>query len=307
MNRRIGVNANRIAGLVICLVVMLVFSSASAEAQGPSDEVILPVPILPSSYDELEETSEYMIGYFAVQIIWVESEEYPWTESDMDITRVRIEEGLNWWRDLDSRADLDFVYIETLVRLPFNALDVPYTEWFQAVTNEMGFTEHWYVELMKLNMRRRDTFGSDWSTTVVALSQYGRTLEGWHAAAFRGGPAMFMTRFGISSHIVAHEFGHINWALDQYYSSRMPCYARSGVLGIENQNSEYGDCVIDVPSIMKHSWSGYARKTVDWYARGQIGWHDYDCDGLFAPVDPEFNYVCRQLYFPMLVARMRSL
>lgn len=85
---------------------------------------------------------------------------------------------------------------------------------------------------------------------------------------------------------IAHELGHIYGALDQTRSARVACTARSGVLGVETQNSDQPGCLLREDSIMKNLDYSYAHGIVDRYALGQMGAGDSDGDGLVDPRDP---------------------
>ena len=82
--------------------------------------------------------------------------------------------------------------------------------------------------------------------------------------------------------VIAHETGHIFYALDQYYNAHQQCTKISGYLGVENQNSAYpyGACTSNVDSIMRSQISPYTDGALDTYARQQVGWKDADSDGI---------------------------
>jgi hypothetical protein len=64
---------------------------------------------------------------------------------------------------------------------------------------------------------------------------------------------------------------------------------------MENQNSQYGDCISNEPSIMRgHTWP-YTNGQVDEYARGQIGWRDSDGDGILDPVDTALSITSSEI------------
>jgi hypothetical protein len=85
--------------------------------------------------------------------------------------------------------------------------------------------------------------------------------------------------------VAAHEMGHIFYALDQYPDALQPCTMRSGYLSVENQNSGYSSCALNVSSIMRNPMIAYPGKAIDPYAAGQVGWRD--SDGILDPLDVE--------------------
>jgi hypothetical protein len=88
--------------------------------------------------------------------------------------------------------------------------------------------------------------------------------------------------------VTAHEIGHVFRALDQYALAGVACDHRAGYLNVKNGNSLVGDgCESDESSIMRGGISPYANRSIDQYARGQIGWWDSDGDGVLDPVDAE--------------------
>jgi hypothetical protein len=85
--------------------------------------------------------------------------------------------------------------------------------------------------------------------------------------------------------ITAHETGHIFYALDQYSNAYQSCSIRSGYLDVENQNSQYGSCSMNMNSIMRGQVYPFSVNAIDPYAAGQIGWRDTDGDNIFDPLD----------------------
>ncbi|RMF31919.1 MAG: hypothetical protein D6759_09310 [Chloroflexi bacterium] len=85
--------------------------------------------------------------------------------------------------------------------------------------------------------------------------------------------------------VLAHEIGHIFRALDQYAAAGIACDVSSGYLNVETQNSQAGQCAMDLPSIMRGGIFPFLSGAIDPYARGQIGWWDTDEDGILDPVD----------------------
>jgi hypothetical protein len=159
-----------------------------------------------------------------------------------------------------------------------------------------GYTgSSYFDQVRKHNDALRQTYGTNWAFTIFVVDSSNdsdrRFSDGYFAYAYLGGPFTVMTygNNGYGPHnmdaVAAHEIGHIFLALDQYSSAYQPCTRKSGYLGVENQNSQYGSCTSNVTSIMRGQVWPYQSQVIDQYARGQLGWRDSDGDGILDPVD----------------------
>lgn len=254
------------------------------------------------------ETSEYLIGRVAVSIILpasdgsVDPSTEDWTPEERELVLEEITAALDWWAELEPRAQLTFVYDDGAadpVPTSYEPISRPYRDqsfWITEVMAEKGYTATSYFDQVRLyNHDLRQTYDTDWAFTIFVVDSShdddNRFSDGYFAYAYLGGPFAVMTTGcnGYGPHnldaVVAHEVGHLFFALDQYYSAQQACTLRSGYLGVENQNSQYGDCILDQPSIMRGHISPYRNGVIDKYARGQLGWWDSDGDGIFDPVD----------------------
>ncbi len=114
--------------------------------------------------------------------------------------------------------------------------------------------------------------------------------SGHFAYAYLGGPFEVLTLdndgWGQQNFaaVCAHETGHIFYAMDEYYSAGSPCTSASGYLRYENQNSQYGTCLEDVPfCIMRSVPLEYAVLCTS--TKGQIAWVDADGDSVADVLD----------------------
>jgi hypothetical protein len=179
--------------------------------------------------------------------------------------------------------------------------------WITEVMAKKGITGSSYFDQVRsYNDTLREAFDADWAFTVFVVDSSNdsdnRLADGYFAYAYLGGPFAVLAS-GVNGYgpdnldtVAAHEIGHIFMALDQYYSAQQACTRMSGYLGVENQNSQYGDCASDVAGIMRSQTSPYRTGAIDEYARGQIGWRDSDGDGILDPMDtalivPSADYV----------------
>ena len=260
------------------------------------------------------ETSEFMIGTVAVGIILpesdgrVDSSTEDWTEEERSLVLSEITSALNWWAGLEPNAHLTFVYDDgTTDPTPtaYEPIARPHSDqsyWIAEVMATKGYTSTSYFDQVRqYNQFLRDTCHTDWAFTIFVVDSSNdannRFSDGYFAYAYLGGPFMVMT-FGNNGYgphnmdaVAAHEIGHIFMALDQYYAAHQPCNRPSGYLGVENQNSQYGTCYSDEPSIMRGQITPYTQGAVDPYARGQIGWRDSDGDGILDPMDTSLEVI----------------
>jgi len=256
------------------------------------------------------QTSDYMIGDVAVGIILPESDgsadpsTEDWTTEERQLVYSEIVAACNWWAAREPRANLRFFYDDHCsnpVSTRYEPINHPHSEqglWIGDVMGKLGYSaSSYFTRVRDYNNALRQAYGTDWAFTifVVDSSNDGDNYfpDGYFAYAYLGGPFTVMTYgnngYGPSNMdaVTAHEMGHIFLALDQYYSARQPCTRRSGYLSVENQNSLYGGCSSNEPSIMRGQVWPYTQGAVDPYAGGQIGWWDSNANGVLDPVDTD--------------------
>lgn len=254
------------------------------------------------------QTSDYMAGSVAVGIVLVESNGVTdpstenWTESEKQLVFSEIVAALNWWAQLEPRANLSFVYDDHFsTPLPTNVEPItrPYYHqqyWIADAMAALGYTaSSYFTRVRDYNNALRTAYQTDWAFTIFVVDSSAdadnRFSDSYFAYAYLGGPFTVMT-YGNNGYgpynmdaVAAHEIGHIFFALDQYYSAYQNCTRRSGYLNVENQNSQYGGCASNVASIMRGQTSPYWANAIDTYAAGQIGWRDSDTDNILDPLD----------------------
>jgi hypothetical protein len=256
------------------------------------------------------QTSEYMTGSVAVGIVLVESDgsvdssTEDWTDDEKQLVFSEIVAALNWWAEREPRANLSFVYDDHFSNpLPTGVEPITrrYSDqqyWIADAMGTLGYSaSSYFTRVRDYNNDLRATYQTDWAFTIFVVDSSvdsdNHFSDGYFAYAYLGGPFTVMTygNDGYGPHnmdaVAAHEIGHIFLALDQYYSAYQPCTRRSGYLGVENQNSQYGSCVSNVSSIMRGQTWPYQAGAIDEYARGQLGWRDTDGDDILDPLDTE--------------------
>jgi len=257
-----------------------------------------------------DQTSEYMIGRVAVNLVLIESDgslepdQSNWTATQRQRVLDEVQAGLNWWADRRPEAHLSFT-IEDHATSPITSGYEPINHsqsaeglWIGDVLTRLGYSTGGYFSRMRTYANDlRTRHHADWAFTILVVNSSGDAdgafSDGYFAYAYIGGPFLVMTYdnggYGIDhmDAVVTHEIGHIFRALDQYSSANIPCTFTSGYLGIENQNSQYAGCTSDVSSIMRGGIAPYLGTAIDSSAAGQIGWRDSDADGILDPIDTE--------------------
>lgn len=266
-------------------------------------------------------TSEFMIGTVAVGIILPESDgsidpsSEDWTEEERLQVYTEIVAATDWWATREPDAQLTFVYDDHYsqpVPTSYEPISRPQSEqylWIKEVMDNLGYnrTTAYFTQVRDYVNDLRDTYQTDWAFAFFVVDSSNDAdnyfANGYFAYAYLGGPFSVMTYgnngYGIHNMdaVAAHEMGHVFLALDQYSSARIGCDVRAGYLNVENQNSLYGSCASNEPSIMRGQVWPYRNGDIDPYARGQIGWRDSDGDGVLDPVDTttEFTPTSEQI------------
>jgi hypothetical protein len=254
------------------------------------------------------QTSEYMAGSVAVGIVLVESDgsvdpsTEDWTADEKQLVFSEIVAALNWWAELEPRANLSFIYDDHFsnpIPVSMEPITRPYYHqqyWIDEAMTALGYsTSSYFTAVRDYDNYLRTTYQTDWAFTIFIVDSStdgdNRFSDGFFAYAYLGGPFLVLT-YGNDGYgpgnmdaVAAHETGHIFYALDQYYGAYQPCDRRSGYLDVENQNSQYGTCALSTNSIMRGQTYPYKANAIDPYAAGQIGWRDSDNDNIFDPLD----------------------
>jgi len=278
-------------------------STGRTSASGVS--ILSNTPITPG----YRQTSEFMAGSVAVSIVLVESDgsvdpsTEDWTVDEKQLVFGEIVTALNWWVELEPRANLSFVYEDHFSDpLPTGVEPIsrPYRDqklWIGETMGALGYDDESYLtSVREYDNDLRSKYSTDWAFTIFVVDSSndsdGNFSDGYFAYAYLGGPFFVMTYdnngygAGNMDAVAAHEMGHIFFALDQYLTTQ-GCTLRSGYLDVENQNSVASGCASDVGSIMRGGLRPYRNGEIDEYGSGQIGWRDSDGDGILDPLDTE--------------------
>ena len=269
--------------------------------------------------------SEYMLGDVWVTVVLLESdgsidtETEDWTSSEIGRVKSEIQEGLQWWEDtLDATTDsssanplefhIDFTYADSPVATGYEPITHSYSyqnAWIDDFLDAVGYNtgSSYFTDLALWNDAQRLANGTDWAYTVFVVDSSadsdGMFTDSYFAYAYLGGPFTVMTYdndgWGIRrmGQVLAHETGHIFYALDEYSGSNS-YYAYSGYYNAQNLNAydDNPDRSSRVASLMAESSlqsTAYANHTSSPTSLEMIGWKDSDGDGIFDILDVDLS------------------
>ncbi|MHB9048698.1 MAG: dockerin type I domain-containing protein, partial [Pirellulales bacterium] len=267
-------------------------------------------------------SAEYMLGDVYVTVVLLESNggidpnTENWTQSQIDRVKSKVLEGLSWWEDTlrtyNATAPLHFIADFTYADFPVSTGYEPINRsaatedglWIDDFLSTVGHnTSASYADDMRwFNYDQRTAHDTDWATTVFVVNSAndtdGKFRDNYFAYTYDlGGPYVMMTYdndgWGIShmGQVLAHELGHVFYALDEYPNSSSGWYNyRSGYYAAQNLNAYDGNPApaTRVPSIMAEvslqnaAWASHVTSPS---SRAMIGWKDSDADGIFDVLD----------------------
>ncbi len=265
--------------------------------------------------------SEYMLGDIWVTVVLLESDgsidanSEDWTTTEITNVKAEIQEGLQWWEDTlqaaptvspvhDLSFHIDFTYADTPVATGYEPITRPYSNqslWIDDFLDEVGYNSasSYFTDLDLWNDAQRIANNAHWAYTVfVCDSSYDSDnmfSDGYFAYAYLGGPFTVMTYgndgwgIGNMGQVLAHETGHIFYALDEY-SGAASYNDYSGYYNTQNLNAidDNPDTSTRVASIMAESSLqnvAYSNHTSSPTSLQMVGWSDSDADGIFDVLD----------------------
>jgi flagellin-like protein len=262
------------------------------------------------------QTSEFMVGKIAVGIVFVESNgriqpsSEDWTRDRQDRVIEAVTNSLNWWREREPRAGIEFAY--KIFRNapssyePINNAAAVQDVWMPEVLDYIGAPSGASVRTRARSFDNalRDEYNAHWGILLVVIDSANDVDDAFPGSvesgfAYLNGPYAIITSETMGSQdflepYLAHEFGHLFGAADQYPLSDCNCSDRSGYLQVLNSNCNnpsQGNCYINESSIMRDAPSAldaYTDGNVDYYARAQMGIIDTNGNNIMDPVEVHF-------------------
>ena len=261
------------------------------------------------SGDDWRANSDFLLGDVAVNVVFFDSDGTldadlsDWSAADITGAKNEITQGLGWW--VDALANANSVHSLNF-NIDFTRADVPFETRIESSTRNLadaalaiddfriaaGFDTtarntffDRYFDLSEHNQSIRESANADWATTIFVFKD--DFVEGSAAWAEQGGPWIVLAGpDAIKKEYVAHEFGHIFHALDEYAGGH-DYDANSGVYGTQNVNAADGhpDSGSREVSIMDDVFAAWDDHRISDSAAAMLGWQDSDNDGIFDALD----------------------
>ena len=260
---------------------------------------------------DAQDTAEYMLGDVLVSLVLFESDgsrdanRETWTPAAVERVKANVQQGLQWWQDLLAQQGsvhelnfrIDTTFADQPVRTGYEPIARPsddFAFWIEDFFAQADVApgSSYSERIRQFNHAQRVKHDTNWAFTILVVNA-GNDEDGRFAAggsfsqsfAFAGGRFFVMTSQRPAS-TVAHETGHMFWALDEYAGGR-PYTDERGYYRVQNQNAFDGnpDPATRVPSIMDSHVIAYPRQAASPSALEMIGWRDSDQDGIFDVLD----------------------
>ncbi|MCB9941386.1 MAG: hypothetical protein H6823_24400 [Planctomycetaceae bacterium] len=279
-----------------------------------------------------DDTAEFLLGTVNVSVVLLESNkvqsndnptvgtsrEENWTSASINSVKQKVTEGLQWWVDtLEGITDkhqlsfnIDFTHADTPVSTRFEPITQPasdYQFWiYDFLNSEVNTTGSFTTDVRAYNHNQRVANNTNWAFTIFVVNdendadhKFDVTSGGLERAfAFPGG-LFLVTLASRPASTIAHETGHIFWAMDEYqgggtYNSSRGYYDTQNVNAWNNPTPG----VIREPSIMDRGsceegggllCTAYQQHTSSASSLAMLGWRDSDGDGIFDVLDVEHS------------------
>ena len=147
----------------------------------------------------------------------------------------KVRDGLGWWEDLldlqgsthELNFIIDFTHADSPVATPYEPLTRPSTDenlWIDSFLDAVGFNTpaDFRDDLDDFNHAQRLAAGTHWAFTIFFNNSTndagGRYTDGANAWASTRGRTVIQSHRPAAT--VAHEVGHVFYALDEYEGGR---------------------------------------------------------------------------------------
>lgn len=258
-----------------------------------------------------QDTAEYMLGDVLVSVVLMESngikdaDTETWTPSEKATVKQRVEEGLGWWKQqLAARTskhqlnfEIDYTYTDTPIATGYEPIarksddfNLWIDDFFAQANVPSG--DDFSQRIRAFNHRQRELHDTNWAFTMFFVDSSAdvdkRFASGGsfqQSFAYAGG-RFFVTTGERPASAIAHETGHMFWAMDEYAGSRSYLDHR-GYYNTQNTNAfdDNPQPATRVRSLMDSHESAFALQSLSSSAAEMIGWKDSDSDGIFDVLD----------------------
>ena len=254
-----------------------------------------------------EDQSAFALGSFALNVIFVESNgaidvnRENWTAAQLSDMHTEIEQAAAFWEGQTSsyhpNAQLDITvnYVNGGVPMetgyePIGRTGIGSSSlWKNQIMNSMGYwSSSSNSNIRAFNNDRRDAMETNWAATLFVVNDQNdsnhKFADGYFAFSLYGGPYIVTTYnnngWGISRYdrVLAHEMGHVFFALDEYVGSRARTTDRSGYLNGVNGNAELNGAGAKVPAPQPNALMLDLTLDPSYYTSVQVGHLDSDND-----------------------------
>ena len=285
-----------------------------------------------------EDTAEFLIGDVNVTVVLLESSDDPndfsflndnsetWNQSSINAVKAKVTEGLDWWVDTlagvtdkhQLNFNIDFTHADTPVTTTYEPITRPSTDyqfWIydfldSQVQNQTGsFT----TDVKTFNHQQREANNTNWAFTIFVVNDENDANHKFAAGgldrafAFPGG-LFLVTLASRPASTIAHETGHLFWAVDEYqgggvYGTTRGYYNTQNVNAWNNPAPGY----VRVPSILDRGscdegggllCDAYQQNTSSPSSLEMLGWRDSDGDGIFDVLDVDHSLAGSGSYDP---------
>ncbi|MBN2567702.1 hypothetical protein JXB02_06495 [Candidatus Woesearchaeota archaeon] len=283
------------------------FSARGTPQELKTDPFPDPVDVWPfSSY----QTSAMLLGKVAIAIVFLESNgtvdpNYEnWTNGEQDYIVADTLEAMNWYARLEPRAGLQYTFdiyeVETSYEpVTRNNSQANQSLWISEALDQIGAPsgpslfarERDFLNILRMRMNAHWAFIMYVVDSSETVGQFDGGPPGY---AYLNGPHTVIASDGYPGAmpaLIAHEFGHIFGANDEYESSGCACTDTAGYFNIETQNcdSPPAGCFTNISSLMRGGIIGYYTDALDYFARAQMGLIDTNGNDILDPVDILFE------------------
>jgi len=258
-----------------------------------------------------DDTAEFMLGDVLVTVVLMESDgsvdanTENWSASAIADVKQTVRDGMTWWEEAlalensvhELNFQFDFTYADSPVATGYEPISRPsndFSLWVDDFLDEVDYNDNsgFSKDIRGFNHAQRLAYGTDWAFTMFVANsaadsdnKFAAGGDFRQAFAFAGGRFFVMPSTRPAS-AVAHEAGHMFWALDESFGSKSYFDSR-GYYNTQNVNAfdDNPDPDSRVPSIMAKHEDAFASYAISTSAKEMIGWKDSDGDGIFDVLD----------------------